>query len=986
MKKAIFILIFMMIIGAPLHATYFGKNKTNLPDMQWSVMKTTHFDIYYETGLDIVGQITTVIVENAYYRFQELFEQSIPHKIPVLIYNSHNKFEETNILYQIIEEGVGGFTEFIKNRVVVPFDGDYKLFETTVVHELCHVFMYFTMQGGSFSNFASGLFYSLPFWFSEGLPEWSSEHGSASNEMYMRDLVINNKLIPLEYVSGYYAYREGESFLLFLENIFGSNSIIELLYNFRIYKSVNEAAKRTFGFSMESLEDQWRYYLQKKYSNIIDNNVLPDSKYQQLTEHNPEESNANWDPVFSPDGTQILYYSDKSYTLGIYKRSTLGLYKPKKIVTSGYTEKYEGFHYLKSSLSYFPDSERFAFVAKTSKGDDIVISQVKNGKEIERITLDFNSIFEIDVSPDGKKIILVGLKDAQSDLYIYNLETKTISRITNDYFDDRYPRWSPDGGQIVFSSQRFITESYAQEDEHLIFSNLYYNIFTYDLGTNTVIAITNASYDHQYPTWTKDQQTIVYSAYRDSVSNIFVYDFKEEAIAQLTNIFSGTFSPCVSEDNTEMVFSSFYKMGWDLYLYSNPLDSLDYIEYQKPQTIKDNPFDEVFHLNEFKRFYRLREKLVTKKSRLTSEYFFMKDSLESKPDFREDKEPEVGKYKLKFTPDFLFGGLAYTTGYGVTAQVYVALSDILGNHHINIMADANKSLSESDIVLNYYYIKKRIDYGAGIFNLVDDYYYFNYWIDEHGYIYDGLKKDRSTGVNTLVSYPLDKFNRIDLYNNLFYNKIEWYYWYDNDWHVLDQYTKDAWVYAPSLFYTHDTALWGITGPIKGSRLMAGVQKSFGSHNDYLNFYGDFRKYVALNRKYQLAGMLNVGFSTGLDKQEFIMGGYYNLRGYLNKEYLGNNIAVGSLEFRYPFIEELKIGFPLPIWIRSIRGAIFADVGKVWDTYDEFKNTHDNPIRVGYGIGTRMNLGYFILKFDWAWKGTKGFESSPSFYFSLDAEF
>jgi len=133
-------------------------------------------------------------------------------------------------------------------------------------------------------------------------------------------------------------------------------------------------------------------------------------------------------------------------------------------------------------------------------------------------------------------------------------------------------------------------------------------------------------------------------------------------------------------------------------------------------------------------------------------------------------------------------------------------------------------------------------------------------------------------------------------------------------------------------------------------------------------------------------MLNVGFSTGLDKQDFIMGGYYNLRGYLNKEYLGNNIAIGSLEFRYPFIEELKIGFPLPIWIRSIRGAIFADVGKVWDTYDEFKNTHDNPVRVGYGIGTRMNLGYFILKFDWAWKSTKGFESSPSFYFSLDAEF
>jgi len=112
------------------------------------------------------------------------------------------------------------------------------------------------------------------------------------------------------------------------------------------------------------------------------------------------------------------------------------------------------------------------------------------------------------------------------------------------------------------------------------------------------------------------------------------------------------------------------------------------------------------------------------------------------------------------------------------------------------------------------------------FNLVDDYYYHNYWIDQGGYVYDGMKKDRNSGVNTLISYPLDKFNRIDLYNSLFYNKIEWYYWNGDDWHILDQYTKDAWVYAPSLFYTHDTALWGITGPIKGSRLMAGAQKKF----------------------------------------------------------------------------------------------------------------------------------------------------------------
>ncbi len=976
----------MILSITALHGTSFGKNKTNMPNMQWSIMRTTHFDVYFETGLETVAQITTVITENAYYRFQKLFESSLPKKIPILIYNSHNEFEETNTIFQIIDEGVGGFTEFIKNRVVVPFDGDYKTFESTLVHELCHVYMYYSMQGGSFSNFASGIFYSLPFWFSEGLPEWATQHGSAENEMYIRDLVVNDELVPLEFVGGYYAYREGESFLLFLEQVFGENSIIELLYNFKIYKSVDEAARKTFGFSIKSLEDLWHYYLLKKYSHQIDANVLPDSKYQQLTKHDPEESNANWDPVFSPDGTQILYYTDKTYTLSIFKRSTLGLYKPKKVIESGYTDKFEGFHYLKSSLSYFPDGEKFSFVAKTSRGDEIVIARVSDGKELDRLKLDFKSIFELDVSPDGRKIVFVGLNEARDDLYIYDFTTKAVSRLTDDYYDDRYPRWSKDGSQIVLSSQRFVDKIFERENEELIFSNLFYNLFIYNLDDDSIVAITNSAYDHQYPSMTDDLKKIVFSAYKDSVSNIFVYDLEQNGIAQITQTIGGSFSPNINPDDSEMVFSSFYNRGWDLYLYSNPFDSLKYAQTMNPSGIMKESFKNIFHLSDFKRYYRLKESLKPKNKRFSYPYFNMKDTLETKPDFKEDKEPDVEKYKVTFTPDFLFGGLAYTTGYGLSAQIYISLSDILGNHHIDIMSDINKSISESNIIANYYYIKHRIDYGLGLFNLIDDYYYLNYWIDNHGFVYDGLKKDRSTGINTLLSYPMDKFNRIDLYNTGYYNKIEWYYWNDGEWHLLDQYTKEAWIYALSLFYTHDTALWGITGPIKGSRIQAGFEKSFGAHNDFLNIYTDMRKYLTINRDYQIAAMLQSGFSTGLNKQDFIMGGYYNLRGYLNDEYLGHNISVASLEFRYPFIEELKIGFPLPLWIRSIRGAIFTDLGKVWDTFDDFKDNADNPVKMGYGIGTRMNLGYFILKFDWAWRTTDKFLGSPSFYFSLNAEF
>ncbi|MBL7085790.1 MAG: PD40 domain-containing protein [Candidatus Cloacimonetes bacterium] len=978
--KTIIIGILILLITYPLTAMQFGKNKINYPDMEWSVISTTHFDIYYEGNLDFIAEVTTVIIENAYYRFQDLFQYSIKDRIPVVIYNSHNEFEETNTIYWIIDEGVGGFTEFIKNRVVVPFDGSYKRFEYTIIHELSHVFCFYALQGGRITNLASGIFFSLPLWFSEGIAEWSSIHGSYYNDMFMLDLVVNDAIIPLEEVDGYYAYREGESFLLFLESQFGTNSVIEFLYNTKIYKSVHESAKRTFGFSFQNLEDQWKFFLQRKYSIFINNNGLPTEKYQQITHHKNDEYYKNINPIFSPDGTDILYYSSKSYNMGIYKSSTLGLYKSKRLVKTGVSGSFEDFHSMKSSLSYFPDGKKFAFVTKTTRGDDIAICSTKNGKELQRIHLNFDSIFELDVSPDGSKIVFTGLKDARDDLYIYDIEGKTTSRLTDDYYDDRYPRWSPDGNKIAFASQRFIDKVFEQNTDSYMFSNLFYNIFFYELKTDSIWAVTNEEYDHQYPIWTSDNKYLIFTSYRDSLANIIAYDFSKEGYAQLTNTLCGSFSPSITKDDNQLIFSTFYKRGWDIYLYSNPLDSLSYFEYSKIKKVKKFPFRKVFPISEYKRFYRVRKGLLTSRKIIyDSNYISRRDSSDVKPDTIKGKEPEKEKYKLVFTPDFVFGGLAYSTGYGLSAQLYIALSDILGNHHINIITDVNKSIAESNVLISYYYLKKRFDVGIGFFNLVDNYYYLYYSGREE------LEKEKNTGMHTIIGYPIDKFNRIDFYNTLRFWRKEWFEWENGEWQPIQSSSKEKCIYSTALFYIHDTALWGYTGPIKGSRVSIGGEKSFGL--EYLNIYCDLRNYFALSRNYQFASKLELGISTGKDKQEFNLGYYYNLRGYLDFEEHGYSIAVGSLEFRFPFIHNLKLGFPLPICLRNIRGAVFTDVGNVWDNYNEFKSTKLNDLKMGYGFGTRMNLGYFVLKLDWAWRADKGFsDQHPSFYFSLNAEF
>ncbi|MBU1637145.1 hypothetical protein KKC97_05705, partial [bacterium] len=46
----------------------------------------------------------------------------------------------------------------------------------------------------------------------------------------------------------------------------------------------------------------------------------------------------------------------------------------------------------------------------------------------------------------------------------------------------------------------------------------------------------------------------------------------------------------------------------------------------------------------------------------------------------------------------------------------------------------------------------------------------------------------------------------------------------------------------------------------------------------------------------------------------------------------------------------------------------------------------SDVQTAYGLGTRMNLGFFLLQWDIAWS-TDGVDTSkPRYYFSLGAEY
>lgn len=84
-----------------------------------------------------------------------------------------------------------------------------------------------------------------------------------------------------------------------------------------------------------------------------------------------------------------------------------------------------------------------------------MVVDVGNGRTLSVEEMgDISEFTNITWGPDGKHVAFSGLKNGHSDIYLFNLETKVLTQLTNDWYSDFQPSFSRDGRKIVFSTDR----------------------------------------------------------------------------------------------------------------------------------------------------------------------------------------------------------------------------------------------------------------------------------------------------------------------------------------------------------------------------------------------------------------------------------------------------------------------------------------------------------------------------------------------------
>ncbi len=1027
----------LLIVGTtPAGAQQFGKNKVQYRSFDWKYIQTTHFDIYfYDSSGYYLANFAAHVAENALEQIEGHLHYQITDRIPIVVYRSHNDFQQTNVVGEYMPEGVGGVTELFKNRVVVPYEGDWEKFRHVVHHELVHAVLNDKFYGGSIQSLiTNNVRFMLPIWMNEGLAEYESEHGyDIETDMFIRDAVIGGYLPSLSQLDGYFAYRGGQAFYWYVEKTYGRDKIGELLNRAKVSGSLDQAFIGAFGKTVDEFSKQWMYDLKKIYWPDIADRQRPIDFAVNLTDHEKTESYFNTSPALSPNGDRLAFISDFDGPRSVYVMDVT-THQVQRIVEGETNSDFEELHLISPGIAWSPDGHQIAFSAKSSGSDVIYVIDVDRDTRRE-IDLDMDAIYSVDWSRDGRRLAFEGIHGSSSDIYTYDLTNDSLANLTADVYSDYDPHWAPDSRTVYFLSDRRGHAVRSSTSSNLLVWNYDYDacdIYSIDADTYALKRITNSDDVRESSPIPGADGRLIYVSEKNGIDNIYVVDQPGGTPRPITNSISGIKQLSVSRDGSRLAFNAWNTSGYDIFMMRMPYDShMDVASLAptkfvlhargdsradstaRPASGVDSAVTVVTDVGSYGRVrvdptesVAMRDQSTTPVLPATSSSSAgsmdpPRDALTSTGEYR------IKDYKLRFTPDIIQATGNYSSFYGVQGVVQMLFSDMLGNHQLYLASNLQLDLKNSDFILSYAYLPERIDYQFGLFQSSQ-----LLWVREpEGSL--ALTRFRQFGASATASRPFDRFSRIDASLTGFGVTRE---------AVAESTLPDQSkpVLVPSISYVFDnTENWAF-GPVAGSRYDITVSASPKLGPDGVGFVtlmGDMRHYVDLGNQYSLALRGAGGASFGPGPQRFMIGGVDNwlnwdytdrmpienaedftfltpsnpLRGFDFGQQIGSKYFLGNMELRFPLFRALVTG-PLPMLFQYVSGAVFLDAGAAWD-HDFHPFTRDvrgqlmtDQLLLGTGLGARAYVFGIPARLDVGWSFDFDHWSKPKYYLSMGYDF
>ncbi len=987
MKKTLVILL--PVLFSLCSATSFGRNKVQVEQQDWWEIQGRHFTIYFPQGGEVPAESLLVHTERELQELSEEFNYMPETPIPIVLYISPSTFRQTDINPYEISQAVGGFTEFYKGRVVIPFTGYWSEFRHVVSHEINHAFIYDMLYKRSLINIITG---GTPLWMMEGLAEYTSIGWDRASEAEFRDMVISNQIVSIGELSrrsDYLVYREGQAIYHFINERYGEEKYREFVrhinsraakeYGAEDQSSMSQGGRNpgdpfnaVFGMSREQFNEKFIEWARETYWSELACGESPSDIGNAI--YRNDERIAQLNTVVSPDGRLIAGVEYHHARFAVTVRSAVtGEVQDRPFVSGGIRDASISPMYRICCFS--PTGDSIAVAAQYISGDRLLIC---TGGDDETMPFEMDLIRDPTWSSDGRYIAFSGMQDGRLNVYLWDLQQQQLRQISDNQNGERDLSWS-DGGILCVTED---TENVTRIVEYLLNGD-----------ARTVLM---DSSEVRYPMTVPDG--LLFMSDRDGYPDLYLLEEDTGEIIRLTALYRTIESPSRTDSSDIITFVSSDWSGAGVYLAYGITDRRVVECRQGTYDIERASESEAPPLTPA--FLPIPEDV---RPPLPDEHpSTLTEPLSSDDGYRCSIRP----YTPRLTVDYASAMASYDSYLGIAGYTQFLLSDVLAHHQMLVNTNLNGgSLSDVDVAIFYGYLPHRTDYIFGLMR--ESYRYLFRFSDGH---YEEVR-DVDMGGFAQVRYPVSPSLRLS--GTLSYRKLS----RTGTWNSTTDLDENILSVQGSIVI--DNALWGSVGPRVGSRLslIGEYAPPFSGFAEYTTVLLDLRNYLWVSPRVTLATRLAAGSSWGPDGQLFFLGGaiphrllwgevdtinellgfYTNygdmLRGYDYASVQGRRYGIFSTEMRIPFVNTLALDAPLPMIITNGRGVFFFDLGTAFNDLSSFRGAsteggfHLQDLKMGIGLGYRFNLGYFLLKHDIAWRtDIRGISQRPVTYITLGAEF
>lgn len=491
-------------LQAQVNAVEFGKNRVQYKKFNWQYYQSPNFNTYFSQDGLALGKYVSQVAELELQQLENFIEEGLQRRINVVVYNSFEDLQQSNIGESIDWQSTGGVTKLVNNKMIVYFTGDHNHLKKQIREGIARVLLENQLFGEDLGEFAANqALLDLPKWLTDGYIKFAAENWNTELDDQLRDIMINNSYKNFYQFAFYKPELAGQAFWFFISEKYKIENVPYFLYLARVYKNLNTASMRIAKKKFKALLAEFMEYEQEKYYlDMRQRRNVPKGTVAVVEEISKRKNFFRFSPNPAPRSQTyaVVEFRNGQYRVVLNENFIFRKELLKYGVRSNDDEINPNF----PQIAWDPKGTRLAVLYKEKgKIKLFVYDVVRRYKPFKQELPMFEQVQDMKYMLDANTLLFSAVRNGQTDIYTYKIEEQKLDQITNDIYDDLDATFVhfPNKTGIIYSSNRPSPNAPSGDS---VLPNNRYNIFMVNNWNNKdyrhITQLTNMQYgDARFP-------------------------------------------------------------------------------------------------------------------------------------------------------------------------------------------------------------------------------------------------------------------------------------------------------------------------------------------------------------------------------------------------------------------------------------------------------------------------------------------------------